>query len=97
MYKQFLVVYVCCLSQNLECMHCTCTYYIRSKADALTGPGDFIKLFLTEAFLLSVCIATNAYAESVIGLGQNKSYAVDGRWERLSVEELTRYICYVPT
>jgi hypothetical protein len=54
-------------------------------------PLDFLKLFLTEALLMSICIATNQYAEMIIGKGDKTSYACHGQWAPLTLEELYRY------
>ncbi|XP_056002745.1 uncharacterized protein LOC130049329 [Ostrea edulis] len=50
--------------------------------------ADFLKLFLTEDLVFSICIATNHYAEMAISRGKNCHYASQGNSHPLTVEEL---------
>ncbi|XP_056022935.1 uncharacterized protein LOC125674647 [Ostrea edulis] len=53
--------------------------------------ADFMKLFLTEDLVFSICIATNHYAEMVISRGKDCHYASQGNSHPLTEEELYRY------
>ncbi|XP_056014352.1 piggyBac transposable element-derived protein 4-like [Ostrea edulis] len=55
-------------------------------------PVDFLKLFLTEALVFSICVATNHYAEMAISRGERLSYASQGSWQPLTEEELYRFL-----
>ncbi|KAJ8319584.1 hypothetical protein KUTeg_002867 [Tegillarca granosa] len=53
----------------------------------------FFFLFLPQQLVLSICIATNQYAASLIAKGQNLSYVnPDGTWTPVTVDEMYRFI-----
>ncbi|XP_061195138.1 piggyBac transposable element-derived protein 4-like [Saccostrea echinata] len=45
-----------------------------------------------EALVFSICVATNHHAEILISRGERSSYASQGNWTPLTVEELYRFL-----
>ncbi|XP_056001917.1 uncharacterized protein LOC125662463 [Ostrea edulis] len=56
---------------------------------------DFIKLFLTENLVFSICIATTHYVEMVISRGKDCHYASQGNSHPFTEEELYRFLCII--
>ncbi|XP_056002297.1 uncharacterized protein LOC130049112 [Ostrea edulis] len=54
--------------------------------------ADFMKLFLTEDLVFSICVATNHYAEMVISRGEDCHYASQGSSQPFTEEELYRFL-----
>ncbi|XP_062609518.1 piggyBac transposable element-derived protein 4-like [Saccostrea cucullata] len=65
---------------------------LRYGARQFREPMDFLKLFLTEALVFSICVATNDYANMLISRGERSSYASQGNWTPLTEEELYRFL-----
>ncbi|XP_056009366.1 piggyBac transposable element-derived protein 3-like [Ostrea edulis] len=65
---------------------------LRYGARLFREPVDFLKLFLTEALVFSICVATNHYAEMAIYRRERLSYASQGSWQPLTEEELYRFL-----
>ncbi|XP_061190027.1 piggyBac transposable element-derived protein 4-like [Saccostrea echinata] len=65
---------------------------LRYGARQFREPVDFSKLFLTEALVFSIYVATNHHAEILISRGERSSYASQGNWTPLTVEELYRFL-----
>jgi hypothetical protein len=70
-------------------------FFFRYGAKTFRTPVDFLKLFLTEALVFSICVATNQYADVAIARGERLSYSSQKSWQPLgasSEEELYRYL-----
>ena len=63
-------------------------FFYRKLRESLQQPIDFFRLFLTNNLVMMLCIATNENATMLIRKGEFKSYATDGEWVRVNVEEM---------
>ncbi|XP_061170343.1 uncharacterized protein LOC133179656 [Saccostrea echinata] len=65
---------------------------LRFGARMLKEPADFFKLFLTEAIVFSICVATNHHSQMLIDKGGRSSNSPHGTWDPLTSEKLYGYV-----